>query len=347
MVLPQRSWPASSDRAGRGSVPRKPASFRRLKDGARRQRETGAFLRRRHPDVTTWAALERDTMETNAEGLSRLTTVAVRSIWKHAPHDFTLWLLENADVLGDALGMDLELTEAERRVGGFALDLIGTDLATNTVVIVENQLEQTDHSHLGQLLTYAGGTDPSTIVWCAPSFREEHRAALDWLNEHTDEETRFFGVEIAAVRIDESRPAPLFRIVAKPNDWTKQLHTERAAVTLSPKSLAYQEFWSELLAKIRAEHPTWTRSTAGSTQSWITLPYGTSSIWYGMAFTITGPRVELYFGGPDAATNLAEFERLLSTASCWTTSSGRRFNTIRFPARRRAASISTGPMATY
>ncbi len=250
-------------------------------------------------------------MTSSTESLSRLTTVAVRSIWKHEAHDFTLWLLENADVLGDALGMDLELTEAERRVGGFALDLIGTDLATNTVVIVENQLEQTDHSHLGQLLTYAGGTDPSTIVWCAPSFREEHRAALDWLNEHTDEETRFFGVEIAAVRIDESRPAPLFRVVAKPNDWTKQLHTERAAVSLSPKSLAYQGFWSELLTRIRSEHPAWTKSTAASTQSWITLPYGTSNIWYGMAFTIAGPRVELYFGASDAAVNLAEFERFL------------------------------------
>jgi hypothetical protein len=132
---------------------------------------------------------------------------------------------------------------------------------------------------------------------------------LDWLNEHTDEDTRFFGVEIAAVRIDHSRPAPLFRIVAKPNDWTKQVHNERTAVTLSPKSLAYQEFWNELLGQIRTEHPTWTRSTATSAQSWITLPYGSSSIWYGMAFTITGPRVELYFGGPDAAANLTEFER--------------------------------------
>lgn len=251
-------------------------------------------------------------MDPDPKRLSRLTPVAIREVWKHEAHDFTLWLLENADVLGEALGMDLELTEAERRVGGFALDLIGTDLATNTVVIVENQLEQTDHSHLGQLLTYAGGTDPSTIVWCAPGFREEHRAALDWLNEHTDEDTRFFGVEIAAVRIDESRPAPLFRVVAKPNDWTKQLHTERAAVTMSPKSLAYQDFWSELLTRIRAEHPTWTRSTAASSQSWITLPYGTSNIWYGMAFTLNGPRVELYFGGPDAESNLAEFERFVA-----------------------------------
>lgn len=208
--------------------------------------------------------------------------------------------------------MELELTEAERRVGGFALDLIGINLTTGTVVIVENQLEQTDHSHLGQLLTYAGGTDPSTIVWCAPAFRAEHRAALDWLNEHTDEETRFFGVEIAAVRIDDSRPAPLFRVVAKPNDWTKQVHNEQAAATLSPRFLAYREFWSELLSRIHTEYPSWTRSTAGSSQSWITLPYGRSSTWYGMVFSTAGPRVELYFGHSDAATNLAEFERFIA-----------------------------------
>lgn len=132
---------------------------------------------------------------------------------------------------------------------------------------------------------------------------------------HTDEDTRFFGVEIAAVRIDESRPAPLFRIVAKPNNWTKQVHTERTAVTLSTKSLAYQEFWNELLGRIRTEHPTWTRSAAASAQSWITLPYGSSSIWYGMAFTMTGPRVELYFGGPDADSNLADFERFTAHRS--------------------------------
>jgi len=171
-----------------------------------------------HRKVDPSTAAEGDSNGSGPKGLSRLAAVPARDIRKHEAHDFTLWLLENAEVLGEALGLDLELTEAERRVGGFALDLIGTDLATNTVVIVENQLEQTDHSHLGQLLTYAGGTDPSTIVWCAPAFREEHRAALDWLNEHTDEETRFFGVEIAAVRIDSSRPAPLFRVVAKPND---------------------------------------------------------------------------------------------------------------------------------
>lgn len=206
--------------------------------------------------------------------------------------------------------MDLELTRAEQAVGRFSLDLIGADLATGDIVIIENQLERTNHGHLGQLLTYAGGTDPATIVWCSPSFQEEHRAALDWLNEHTDERTRFFGIEIAAVRIDDSRPAPLFRVVAKPNDWTKQVHTERAAAsaTLTPREEANQNFWEELLRRIRERHPDWTKATAGSKQNWISLPYGTSGVSYNLVFGRTHPRVELYMGSPDAERNMQLFE---------------------------------------
>jgi hypothetical protein len=242
--------------------------------------------------------------------LSRLTVVPVREVWAHEAHHFTRWMLENAEVLGDALGLELELHEAEHKVGGFSLDLIGQDLTTGDVVIVENQLESTDHGHLGQLMTYAGGTNPSIVVWCAPSFRDEHRAALDWLNEHTGEDTRFFGVEVSAVRIDDSRPAPLFRMVAQPNDWTKQVHTEKA-VSLSGKSVAYREFWVELLSRIRENHPDWAHGWTGSSQSWITLPYGRSTAWYGLVFTRVGPRVELYFGASQQEINTAEFNLVL------------------------------------
>ena len=240
--------------------------------------------------------------------LGRLKQVDIRSVWKHEAHDFTRWMLSASDVLGEALGMELELTQAEHRVGGFSLDLIGNDLSTGNVVIVENQLEQTDHGHLGQILTYAGGTDPSTIVWCAPAFRDEHRAALDWLNENTGEGIRFFGVEIAAVQIDDSRPAPLFKVVAKPNDWTKQVHVDKTA-SLSGKAAAYREFWGEFLRRVNRDHPTWTNSTIPPTSSWTTLPYGVSGIHYGALFTLTSPRVELYFGHPDGALNLERFEQ--------------------------------------
>ncbi|MGH3563520.1 MAG: hypothetical protein ACRDTN_17470 [Mycobacterium sp.] len=127
--------------------------------------------------------------------LGRLTTVTPRDVWVHEAHDFTPWLLQNVDVLSDLLGMDLVLDVAEQPVGEFSLDLMGRDLSNGSVVIVENQLEQSDHGHLGQILTYAAGTDPTTIVWINTGFRAEHRAALDWLNEHTDPRTRFFGVE--------------------------------------------------------------------------------------------------------------------------------------------------------
>ena len=115
--------------------------------------------------------------------LGRLQSMDPRDVWRHEAHDFTPWLLENADVLSDALGIDLELSAAEHPVGGFNLDLVGRDLTNNCVLIVENQLSTTDHGHLGQLVTYAAGTDARTIVWISPSFREEHRQALDFLND--------------------------------------------------------------------------------------------------------------------------------------------------------------------
>jgi hypothetical protein len=150
--------------------------------------------------------------------LGRLTQVPPRQVWPHEAHDFTPWLLNNVDVLSDLLGMDLVLEVAEHPVGGFSLDLMGRDEATGQIVIVENQLETSDHGHLGQILTYAAGTDPTTIVWVAASFRPEHRAAIDWLNARTDEDTRFFGVELGVVRIGDSEPAPAFRLgrVGKP-----------------------------------------------------------------------------------------------------------------------------------
>jgi hypothetical protein len=246
-------------------------------------------------------------LEAAASTLGRLESIAPRAVWKHEAYDFTQWLLHNAEVLSDVLGMQLELTEAEHTVGGFSLDLIGKDLATGETVIVENQLERTDHAHLGQLLTYAGGTDAVNVVWCAPAFREEHRAALDWLNTRTDEGTRFFGVEIAVVRIDSSRPAPSFRLVAQPNDWSKQVHAGSTDTAVRGKRLAYSEFWSNLLDRIRNERPHWTSATRAPAESWMTLPFGTSTIWYGMAFTNHGLCCELYFGSSDAATNTAAY----------------------------------------
>ena len=117
--------------------------------------------------------------------------------------------------------MDLELQQIEAAVGGYSLDVLATDQNENRPVIIENQLESTDHTHLGQLLTYAAGHDANIVVWLTKEFRDEHRAALDWLNQRTGDDTQFFGVVVELWKIGDSLPAPHFRVVASPNEWSK------------------------------------------------------------------------------------------------------------------------------
>ncbi|MEV4756449.1 DUF4268 domain-containing protein [Micromonospora sp. NPDC049559] len=239
--------------------------------------------------------------------LGKLETLDIRSVWKHEAYTFTPWLLANADVLGEVLGMQLRLKSAEYPVGGFSLDLIGVDEATNETVIIENQLERTDHNHLGQLLTYAGGADPVNVVWIAASFREEHRAALDWLNNRTDENTRFFGIEISAVQIGDSARAPLMRVVVQPNDWGKQVKSLAQAGTTSGKNLAYQEFWSIFLDAMHDRGLRWTTSSKGLPNNWQSLPSGTSGISYACTFGKSGLGSEIFFQHPDATVNDERF----------------------------------------
>ena len=185
--------------------------------------------------------------------ISRLVPVGVKLVWPMEASSFTPWLLANAAVLGDVLGIDLELRAAEHKVGGFSLDLIGRDAESDEVVIVENQFGPTDHRHLGQLLTYAGGTEPATVVWIAEQFRDEHRAALDWLNARTDSSTRFFGVRLGAVTIQGAPTglvAPLFELVVQPNDWGKAIKSP----TTDPESKRaplYLRFWGDWLDRVK------------------------------------------------------------------------------------------------
>jgi hypothetical protein len=190
-----------------------------------------------------------------ASGIGRIEWLDIRAVWKNEAADFTPWLLENVDVLRDALGgLDLELERAERPVGTFSLDLIGTDLTHGATLIVENQIEASDHRHLGQLLTYTAGTDAGTIIWVAKSFREEHRLALDWLNEHTPEGTRFFGVVVRALRVGESPPAPFLEVVVKPNDWQKAIRQATPAGE-SSEAAEFRAFWEPLRERLMAINP--------------------------------------------------------------------------------------------
>ena len=271
--------------------------------------------------------------------LGRLTTVSAREVWTHEAHNFTPWVLQNVDVLSDLLGMDLVLDVAEHPVGGFSLDLMGRDLSDDSVVIVENQLEQSDHPHLGQILTYAAGTNPKTIVWITTGFRPEHRAALDWLNEHTDPDTRFFGVEIEVVRIGDSAPAPNFRLVAEPNDWEKQVKAATAAGAMTEKSKLYWDFWEQFRSRVVAEHPGWTNRKTSTRDSWYSLPTGTSVASLESVFTQKGLAVQLYFGDADPSINTArlealhakqdQFEQALGGDAVWDEMTGRKAARVR------------------
>ena len=132
----------------------------------------------------------------NDRTLGRLTPVELRDIWSSEASDFTPWLVreENLSILGEVLGVELELEAQERAVGPFRADILCKEIGSGTWVLVENQLERSDHLHLGQLLTYASGLEAVTIVWIAARFTEEHRSTLDWLNRITDESFRFFGL---------------------------------------------------------------------------------------------------------------------------------------------------------
>ena len=242
--------------------------------------------------------------------LGRLKPVPPRSVWAHEALNFTPWLLDNVDVLSDLLGMDLALEQAEHPVGGFALDLYGHDLTTGRAIIVENQLESSDHTHLGQILTYAAGTNPETIVWIATSFRSEHRAAIDWLNERTDESTRFFAVEIQVVRIGDSSPAPAFKLVAQPNDWGKQVKASTASGEGSEKGLRYWQFWERFLAAVHANHPTWTRARTATRNSWLDLSLGSGAALLASTFTRRSLSAWIYFGSTDESANRARFDQL-------------------------------------
>lgn len=218
--------------------------------------------------------------------LGEIERVDLREVWPHEAQDFTPWLAENLDKLGEALGLDLELQSAEAAVGPFSLDVLAHDLGSNRSVIIENQLEGSNHDHLGKLLTYAAGYDAYAVVWLCREFREEHRAALDWLNQRTGDGTQFFGVVVEAWKIDGSRPAPYFRVVAMPNNWQKRtanVAREGSVLIESEQGKRYQEFYRPIVEAVEGELR-FTGSRNSMPRRWLSFQTGVRGVRYGANF---------------------------------------------------------------
>ena len=185
------------------------------------------------------------------QNLKQLTPVELSEVWETEPQHFTPWLAKekNLTLLGEALGIELELDAQEINVGGFRADLRCKNTVDDSWVLIENQLEATDHRHVGQLLTYAAGLDAHTVIWIAKTFRQEYRAMLDWQNRITDERYRFFGVEVKVWQIEDSACAVQFDVVSSPNDWSRGVSrdTRRAAnQELSEKQQKQLRYWTGL-----------------------------------------------------------------------------------------------------
>ena len=199
--------------------------------------------------------------------LDRLKKISLKEIWDNEAQDFTPWLAEerNLELLSETIRTPLELEAQEKDVGPFRADILCKNTEDDSWVLIENQIDKTDHKHLGQLLTYASGLQAVTIVWISAKFTEEHRAALDWLNKITDDDFRFFGLEIELWTIGNSPAAPKFNIVSKPNNWSKTI--SQAAKNISEgiesetKAMQYR-YWQGLIdylenngSKLRTQDP--------------------------------------------------------------------------------------------
>jgi len=179
--------------------------------------------------------------------LAKLNKVDLREVWEHEAIDFTNWLAqqENLDLLSKEIGIDIELIQTEAKIGSFSVDILAEEETSGQKIIIENQLEETNHDHLGKIITYASGYEANIIIWIVKDVREEHQKAIEWLNEHTDENINFFLIKIELWQIDNSNPAPKFEIVVQPNEWAKAIKTNSSDRELTETNLQQLEFWKK------------------------------------------------------------------------------------------------------
>ena len=209
--------------------------------------------------------------------LGKLEEVDIRKVWPHEQYDFSKWLAteENIKELGDALNLSLTDVETEKFVGNYRCDILCKDEITGKMVLIENQLEPTNHDHLGKIITYASGLDAAVVVWIVASARDEHASAIEWLNKHTDDEISFFLMEVHAYKIGDSDPAPQFKIIEQPNDFVKIVKAVSKNADMNESQKNRLEFWTQFNEVVDSKGRPFNKRKA-TTDHWYNVAIGSS-----------------------------------------------------------------------
>lgn len=212
--------------------------------------------------------------------LGKLKEIDIRTVWAHEQYDFSKWLAsdENIKELGDVLNLSLTEIETEKFVGSYRCDIVCKDEITGKSVLIENQLEPTNHDHLGKIITYASGLDASVVVWVVASAREEHASAIEWLNKHTTSDVDFFLLEVHAYTIGDSVPAPMFKVIEQPNDFAKSVKSLANSGDLNESQVRRLEFWNMLNDALDRKGKPFNKHKA-TTDHWYTVAVGSSQCY--------------------------------------------------------------------
>lgn len=218
--------------------------------------------------------------------LGKLRKIEIRNAWNHEALDFTNWLAEkeNLELLSEEIGVDIRLIQTEANVGSFNVDILAEEENTGRKIIIENQLENTNHDHLGKLITYTSGHNAEISIWIVKDVRDEHKQAIDWLNDHSDDDANFFLIKMELWQVDESLPAPKFQVISKPNDWAKAIKKSTSEGREPTETKLLQlEFWNKFKefcqnnqSKLRLRSPRY--------QHWYNVAIGSSKAH--MVYTI-------------------------------------------------------------
>ncbi len=214
--------------------------------------------------------------------LGSIEDVELRMAWKHEAQHFTPWLAKHLDHLSKVLGISLEYEDREIHVGPYRADIVARNPMDNSLILIENQLEDANLQHLGQVLAYLAGLEATVVVWIARSFDEAHRSAIRWLNDHTEDPFAFFAVQVRVVRIGDSPLAPVFDVLEKPNEWDRRVHETARRTGLSDIGEFRREFWNHVASR----HP-----------KEVKLNYAASNVYHEVEEAKVRISLYLYTGG--------------------------------------------------